>query len=191
MYKNTFLTALGFVFLSGLSPAHAALIDNGGSTIDTSTSLEWLDLTYTVGFTVADALTAHSDYSYGTDTQVAGLLAAFNTTYQFNPGGYVDLGAAESDRANFISLLGDTDTSTDVQSLGAFDVDGRNAYLCMAINYSCGPESFVRDVDIVPNHQAGIFLVRDAVTTVPIPATAWLLGSALLGLAKIARRKRA
>lgn len=41
---SKFLIAAGVIWLVS-APAHAFIIDNGGSTLDTSTGLEWLDLT--------------------------------------------------------------------------------------------------------------------------------------------------
>lgn len=47
---------IGLVILSYSSNAHATLVDNGITTVDTDTGLEWLDLTETYDMTVAQVI---------------------------------------------------------------------------------------------------------------------------------------
>ena len=103
---------------------------------------------------------------------------------------------------NLMALLGYTDTAfggtfnlqgylTDEDSDGlvstAFLREASPYFDAMAhINYA--GDFFDPDVSSI---YQGSFLVRDAVTVVPVPAAIWLFGSGLLGLVSIARHKKA
>ena len=191
--KSTFLALV--VLLSPMA-ANADLIDAGGSTIDTLTGLEWLDLTSTVGMTVANALAAFEGdgYQYANDSEIATLLASFGITYGFNPGTYFDLGATLAQREFFVGLFGaTTGVGAAEMSFGGFELLGlgRSAYLCISIS-ACGPRSFTNDIDTSGGRFsfAGQFLVRRA-TSVPEPGTLALFGIGLIGMGLARRRKNA
>lgn len=153
--------------------AYADLIDLGGSTIDTSTGLEWLDLSSTDAMSVADALTTFPDYRYANDLEVSGLLASFGITYVFSPGGaYVSMTVSTSQVMEFWSLMGTTWFNNGFASLGGFELDGlgRSGHLCISID-RCGPASYVTDRDFTGGNTAiGQFLVK-TVSAVPQPVT--------------------
>jgi hypothetical protein len=178
------------LMLGGAGQANATYIDTLGTTIDTSTGLEWLDLTETLSLPlhVANATFGVHGFRYANDLEIAELLAGFNINYAFTPGTYTPMIAADSDVIYFSSLFGSS--RNDSSSLGSYQLveDGRFAYLCLSIG-TCGPRSFTNDVNvsISGNSQTGIFFVREArppsSTEIPTPVAPALLGVALAALA--------
>jgi hypothetical protein len=103
-------------FLSTLTTAHAALIDNGVTTLDTSSSLEWLDLTQTTGFSVAGILQgdggfAADGWAHATGQEMSNLITSFlgsASTPNFDVSGNAssfDI-LADTDAVELASLLG-------------------------------------------------------------------------------------
>ena len=194
-------------FMLITTTSHAALIDNGGSTIDSDTGLEWLDLTATVGQGYNDIIGgfggyAAAGYVHATTSQLctlwsnagAGLPGCTSSTEKLT--GSISQASAD----HITGLFGDTTISNDIfSSLGIFDGgqigSGFIGLGCIEAGErgacSLGPPFAERDLQWAyltdSSGNAGNWLVRDAV--VPIPSAVWLFGSGLLGLIGFARRK--
>jgi len=169
-------------------PAQAALIDHGTYISDTSSGLDWLDLSTTAGQSVAQALTANSGWSYANNTQVSGLLASFGITYAFTANTFIELAVTNTQASDFISLFGLT---TPGASLGGYmnNTVAHSTYLCISTG-GCSPLNFTNDSDLsAGNIQVGQFLVRST-NNVPEPGSLLLAGLALAGLG-YSRRKTA
>jgi hypothetical protein len=132
----------------------------------------------------------------------SGFTNAFSTGVQsliehnegFNFAGYSSLTIAVSagDVLNFRFTIGgvgalspvDNFNATNLEGLGIFfDSDQSGSLQQILLGYD---NQIIRDDD---NHDD--MLVRADFRPVPIPASAWLFGSALVGLAAVARRKAA
>ena len=206
---------------------NAAIIDNGTFTTDTSTGLDWLDVTASQGRSYDDVGTQFGSggdfngWQFATTAQLVTLVVnatGLATTEIANPYGYV---LSDSDVTHdLVTLLGNTcaDTScTDPYDIRysygwvALPADGHqgagNGEIAIIFDYHDYVNGYGSDPTTIfgygPDYPGdgrhtptsttspglGSFLVRTSV--VPIPAAAWLFGSALLGLAGVARRKKA
>jgi len=204
---------LFFSFLVCASPnTQAAFIDNGGFTTDTSTGLDWLDLTATNGIAFNDAELLNPGWHYADNYEVSGLFESFfnypGVEYapimpdltQSSSTGTISL---DADITQFENLFGVTQDNTETASLGMF-----MSYVWLtpetqfpavfgtlrANNYLYtirqeGNHPLVPQLLDVGTEGVGIYLVRTSV--VPVPAAAWLFGSGLIGLVGLARRKKA
>lgn len=112
------LVLFAMFFLSTLTTAHAALIDNGVTTLDTSNSLEWLDLTQTSGFSVAGILQGDGGFAadgwvHATGQEISNLITSFlgsASTPNFDVSGNAssfDI-LANADAVELVNLLGAT-----------------------------------------------------------------------------------
>ncbi len=183
-----------------------------------SNTLEFLDLTLTVGVSVADASTLYASdgFRWASKTEMTELLSSFNMTYstatsaaQNNQSG---LGGSASDHDSFVSYLGNTLLSSfGSASIGWLDdLSSATHHTYACIGSSCDnvflgaftnsttdfwpvedPQVTLQDPTIA------VFLVRDAATVVvdpplavPVPPTLALVG---IGFAALGcnRRKRA
>lgn len=187
---------------------NAALIDNDTFTFDTSTGLNWLDLSETAGMSYSQALSSNSGWRYATYGEVQNLFGVlFNGYYDTDTTRHQSLSAdnAYSDQAidvnNFQSLFGIVDSVTasgkthsytyglyswgepsTLRAMGAYsNTDGLTNIQGIEF-YQAYTSSFTAD-----GH--GTYLVRTSI--VPIPSAVWLFGSGLIGLIGIARRKKA
>jgi hypothetical protein len=179
---------------------NAALIDSGSFTTDTASELDWLDLTATIGMSYTDALAANGGWRYATNSEVENLFSvAFNGYYDTNPnhfsnsvdGAYVN---NVVDASNFISLFGETLQTPVSHASYGFYFDEDNIYRMMGAFQNESSTQIVSN-EYVTTYTGfvdggatdkGVYLVRSSV--VPIPAAAWLFGSALAGLGWFRRK---
>ena len=170
-------------------------------TRDTTSGVDWLDLSVTDGMSVSAALSSYSadGFRWATNEDISGLFNAFsmpviNTTPVLNE--LVSLGIDINTGNIFQSYFGSTVNSTTGHASGYYqnpnDSVGSETYAC--IGDGCLNEGFVRQWEhsysLTGHSSIGVFLVRD-VSAVPVPAAVWLFGSGLIGLVGFARRKKA
>jgi len=203
------LTLVALVFFSG--SIHAALISidyltpgDNLITLDTSTNLEWLDLTVTQGMS-ADAVEASSlitsqGFRYAEFDDLNTLFQSAGIT-QTSYGDPIAAGEIEQVR-NLIYLTG----PTTIKSNGLPMTEGLlNPFVTLDGPLS-GDWIFKAELNIIDStqylaspsrgeplfqsssvSQYGSYLVRPAV--VPVPAAVWLFISGLIGLTAVVRRR--
>jgi hypothetical protein len=182
--------------------ASAALVDYGPFTYDSNQNLDWLDLTTTLGMPVASVLAANPTWRFATNAEVENLFAeAFNTYADTDTTKHLaTMGNAPSELANdaatFQSLFGfylagETaaytyglyeDEDGIWRNMGTFRRTGGGYTAVYSTEYTSDYSSSLNG-----QQSFGTYLVRTS--TVPIPATAWLFGSALIGLVGVGRGK--
>ena len=182
---------------------NAALIDNGDYTTDSSTGLDWLDLTDTTNLSydyVSSQLGIGGQFegwSYATNADVIELLD--------NAGGSgIYYGGWSADNNGVVipllDLWGHTLTygeSTAITSDSNALVSWRRNLVTLNDRPSYSESLTMDNINIgsgsVENNWAyshiGSALIRPS--AVPIPAASWLFGSGLIGLIGIARRRKA
>ncbi len=129
---------VGLAMMGTAGPAHATLIDTGFSTIDTTTGLEFLDLTLTLGQSFNSVIGGFggfvaSGYQYATATELCSLLTSQGDVLLncISPNIVVDTIAALS-ASLLVGLLGDTATPG-TATFGIYD-DGNNSD---GLGFSC------------------------------------------------------
>jgi hypothetical protein len=178
----------------------------GAVTRDTGTGLDWLDLTQTSGLSqayVAGQLGAAGNYAgwrFATKPETGGLLTALGIPvtdlvlygtvtgrgYQSSyyplveaAGGLIGLTFPESHSVfGFEGIIGEASGS------GKYEKYAVRLFSDWAVVIRTDTGYVVSGDD--PSGYAGLFLVRPS--EVPIPAAAWLFGSALLGLGALKRK---
>lgn len=200
--------AISVLILS--TSVNAALVDNGSFTTDTSTNLDWLDLTETTGYSYNQMLTNFSDinsqfygFTYATREDLTTLWVNAGYTGNFN-----NFTSDLNDRAvitELFNLFGQTGSNCCDRSDGMFDDGDSDAnisflYLIpelspwesrVSISFnSLSPDDI--NWSSAGANDMGSWVYRDAnfLSQVPIPATAWLFGSGLICLIGLARRKK-
>jgi hypothetical protein len=207
--KNRLLAicVAGLMALAGTS--HAAFIETGNGVIDDVTNLEWLrlDNTNDLSYNQAKASTyaTNDGYRHATYAELTTLLAnaGMVETFPWGPSptentfGAQLLGGLWSRSAVYapnpccnLGILdnsgwydnGSAGVTTTRASFGLLDGGDAGVNVSLA-----APTASPDDVGSSPSAAHGNFMVRPS--TVPIPAAAWLFGSALIGLAGIKRKK--
>lgn len=188
---------LSFLFSSSV---HAALIDAGNITRDTNSGLEWLDLSETqdLSFDQVSLLIAEGGalegWQFASSAQVSQLLGEAGGTGTYN-GTSSDNNIAAPE---ILDLLGALDASATFRQSYLLMSDCVPATLCtnrhavlLVDNFPVGSNDYI---SLIHGFSAdynspfvGSALVRTSV--VPVPAAAWLFGSAVIGLAGIKRKK--
>ena len=191
---NRFLLAV--LASSVVTPASAALVDFGNRTLDTSTGLEWLDLTASSGRSASYVAGQFGSggvfegYRFATGAEVQAFFASAG----------VSLGTSEANFAPSSVLLGLIGvTQSLVFSFGTYDaafgyhvdpglMPGRISYsFVAATNYGATPDlgeafyAFDGSPDTDANAAFGSWLVRSS--QVPEPATGALAALALMAAA--------
>lgn len=188
--------------------AKAALIDNGNTTIDTATGLEWLDLTLTQGVSynaiVIDGFGGYAaqGYVHATTEQLCGLFGSLGDDMSgcTAPTQTLEFALMQPNADELTMLLGVT--ISDEFRTGAYGIfDSGNASTTVGLGCvdagSTGGCSFTPSTPSTTRNllwgttdnaitSAGNWLVKP----VPISAAVWLFGSGLLGLIGLARRKK-
>jgi hypothetical protein len=215
MYSFKSLAAAGAVALgitvAFATPARALLIDQGVTTLDTATNLEWLDLTESTGRSFDDVgshFGGGGDFAGWRHANTAEVSALF-TSQGFAPG--YDSSPTTAAMFLLIQLFGETallPSGSNVQAaaFGLYD-DSATGTLPLAgiavleqIYFTSGPlasveRSHVVD-DNVPTNAAlpiyGHWLVRSAATTeIPAPGALAIFAIGLAGMAAIRQRAQA
>jgi hypothetical protein len=192
-------------FSSAAFAASTDFIDNGDFTTDTISGLDWLDVTTTQGRSYIDVSNKFGTgeefdgWRYATGIQFSGIVNNYIGSVNDVPPNVNQLtGYGYNPIQGLIISLGFTDRNVD---WGTYDVKGITALhtwdtnkMARIYEYS---DNFWR---YVPNFtttsyrtqypEAGSFLVRDTLTTVPIPAAAFMFAPALLGFLGFRRRSK-
>ena len=198
---------IGVVLCLLTANLNAALIDNDTYTSDTSTGLDWLDLSETAGIFYSQALSNNSGWRYATYSEVQDLFGVlFNGYYDTDTTRHLSRSTdnAYSDQAidvtNYQSLFGVASSTaasgkthnytyglysrgepSTLRSMGTYsNTDGLTVIQGIEF-YQAYTPSFTAD-----GH--GTYLVRTSL--VPIPAAVWLFGSGLIGLIGLTSRKK-
>ena len=197
------------ILLSYSSFSQAILIDNGSTTVDTATNLEWLDVTATLGESYNSVIGGFGGYiadgySVATTSQLCVLFGALGDSIANCPDAGIDILAA-ANAAEFIFKFGDTSVSQSgyAGTYGWFDsgfvslndtvgigcIEGSALWAaCASVNTAFAHtklgDAFGVDEKVV---LVGGWLVRDA--SVPEPAIIALFTLGLVGIG-FARRKR-
>jgi hypothetical protein len=201
-----FKKLLPLLFLFAGFQANATLIDNGSTTVDTATNLEWLDVTATLGESYNSVIGGFGGYiadgySVATTSQLCVLFGALGDSIANCPDAGVDTLAA-ANVAEFIYKFGDTTVSQPGYA-GTFGwYDSGDVLLLDAVGLGC-IEGSAMSVGCVRRNGAwadgafdtvswshplvGGWLVR--VASVPEPAIIALFTLGLVGIG-FARRKR-
>lgn len=188
------------------SGANAALIDQGLTTLDTDTNLEWLDVTETTNLSYDEVSARLLDtgdslfgYRYATTTEVGtfftngGMLNIVGNNFPF------DFAAAQA----LVGLLGNTSTGSGTFSHGLADyVPGEFLFADPATQASLSQVSFNASFSTgfadasgsgrslnTSDAETGSFLVREANISVSEPGAAALFGLGLLSFGLARRRE--
>ena len=196
------MLAAGLLFAE---PTMAELIDQGTRTSDTSTGLDWLDLTESGGYTYSDVAASESPFTqagwrHATTTEVCSLFAAYATEADPCPS-TLTFSTPTGSQDNFVDLLGvtgsafvsgeytrglfdDSDSGSDPSVYGFAFASKGNAYARVRIVADEYPSHWTQIGQPLPD--SGHFLVR-ASSPIPEPGSAALL---VLGLGALAGRNR-
>jgi len=209
MYKCIFVL---FLLLPAFN-VHAVLIsidwktvDDNFITQDSDSGLEWLNLLTTSGRSYSDISTKFGGgeefegWRYASQTEVQELTRNWGIpTYNRIVGG------DPYDIPSFANYLGNTFgleggcacqgvPSIGVHGIASLDSDLTVLYARYRTDDNWTETSlrgFLNLSESYMSYDVGSWLVRDSVSVVPLPASVWLFGSGLLGLAGLARRKKA
>lgn len=197
MLKQTLALAALIISLS----SNAAIVDLGNITRDTATGLDWLDLTETNGRSYLDISSQLGDgqefdgWRFATSAEVQLLWASFGVVRN----GDLTFGTDDDRYIGYlkaINYLGDTNVQDGIasQNLGYVLKDPSSDFSVSQGHRACclASEVVVLYLNAVTLNDSivdgtGSYLVAPSV--VPMPAAAWLFGSALIGLAGIKRKK--
>ena len=187
------VTALGIT----TAPANATLMDQGGTTLDTATNLQWLDLTATLGQSYNSVIGGFggfiaAGYRHATTAEVTQLFTNGGMTFQ-NGGNFpVDFAAAQF----LVGLLGVTNTTSPYISSEGIAADPGPALRSPYVRYQPAFSTGAAFLGNIPGPATqspfvGNYLVRNSPTAMSEPGTLAILGLGLAGLGFARRRKAA
>jgi hypothetical protein len=175
--------------------SHAMLVDHGATTLDTSTGLEWLDLTQSLGLSFSDVVRLQSDggrlsgWQFATIAEVQAVVA--QTGLPLAAAAHV----GQLDVSAFGSLFGLTATGGFQGIVGGSTIPDAPdyhpvfwAYVSGGVNTALATgdpeagadswvgryvynECFTGVADDVTDRETASFLVREAIAPVPEPST--------------------
>jgi len=174
-------------------------IDNGDYTTDTISGLDWYDVSLTQGQSYNDIIPltntggSLSDWSFATANEFRSMLANF---LDIPSSGYYS--PSSGTLLPLINMLGSTSSFNN-----AYTIDGRvingstttqldRAFIGTNLNSEFNDSAISHNGVIsntVNDSTVGSFLVRQSVAPVPVPAAFWLMGSGIIGLVSISRKK--
>ncbi len=194
------LASLFVLSLLLISQTHASLLERddavfgtGSVTLDTETGLEWLDMSFGLSMTRSYVSTQFGDggefegFRYATKAEVIELLVNADIELGYWRSG--DPSDWPLDEIEYlVSFLGATDYFKGYPRMYGVTGSGEVAgvyFFGGTVKCRTGDQGLVQSAGIVNNN----WIVREC-STVPIPGAVWLLGSGLVGLAGLRRRRR-
>jgi hypothetical protein len=202
---NVAMLCSALVLSSFSLQGHASFVDLGTTTVDTSSNLEWLDLTESMGYSFNQVVNDNifPTWRYATLSELQALYSGFGFNVERayyqpasnGPQGAVDLAT---------SLLGDTYGDPTGQTRGVGGIIASAGFTSYSDSFKwrlgveegsdLAPYGSYLAVDLlvtgsgvgigVDNPSAGHYLVREyeGASPVPLPAAVWLFGSGLMAL---------
>ena len=180
---------------------------DGLITMDTNSTLEWLDLSLTSGMPFANALSAYSadGWRYAEQNEIFAMFDSNFTNINDNGSTVADPGTTTYDEAvHMVNMFGLTPSAPSEVSFGWYeDADDflrlSGVWLANGGAVAVIYRDFNNNYDEIPAAptprddgypDVGTYLVR-GVSPIPIPAAIWLFGTALIGFVGFCKRKKA
>jgi hypothetical protein len=195
------LAAIVLAMVLGAQPSYAAFVseDGGTAVLDTTTGLTWLTLSDTTGLTASQINSGvggwNTSYQYASLAQIQTLFADAGLTDSLN----YSTGPTEiANAASFNAIFNRSNTTCAAGPGGQFAcgftqfANGSDDLINVGTNGSSGYsyifENYATNSNF-PNTAYGSLMVSRT-APVPLPASAWLLLSAVIGVGASLHRRR-